>query len=118
MTRDYINLPFRVMTHHESVAFGLYAGNLINAADREGVSIPCGARIREAWDNDSRARERWINTVDIIINGTDLTLSDLGSSKAEFSRVPLSRCKTALDVATACLISGFLGVAITYLIML
>lgn len=116
MKRDFLTIRHRAMTHLESVAFALYAGNIINAADRNGVKVSCASRIRKAWDNDSRARERWVNVVQTIMERTDLNLVDLGGTNAELNRVPTRRKMRALDVASLVVIAAFLGTVTGYLL--
>lgn len=109
MKRDFLTIRHRAMTHLESVAFALYAGNIINASDRNGVRVSCASRIRKAWDNDSRARERWISVVHTILERTELNLVDLGGSNAELNRVPTRRPMRPFDVASLVVIAAFLG---------
>lgn len=48
------------MTPIERFAKGLFTANVMLSAEREGVAAPCEQRIRRAWENNPRERERWL----------------------------------------------------------
>lgn len=121
MKRDFLTIRYRAMNNIERVAYGLFAGNILNATDREKLPSPCGNRIRQAWDGNPRERERWINTAQAILE--NLKGIDLGSMTGGSERVILScprkYCRTApqraLDAVTTAIWIGISGAAGAYL---
>lgn len=112
------------MTRLERVAFGLYTGNIMAAADREGLPFPCDQRVKRAWDGNPQSRERWTRCAEIILS--EVPGIDLGAMTGTNPERVLISCKPrycrtgpqrALDVATSALravLAGMLGAAAGY----
>lgn len=96
----------------ERVAKGLFAANLITAAEREGVRSPCDERITWAWRNNPRARERWTKIANMILDklhGVDLGAMTGGGNDGEAPVLlaGIDRRRAAerwIDRATLCLL--------------
>lgn len=107
------------MTRLERVAFGLYTGNIIAAADREGVPYPCDSRLKRAWDGNPTSRERWTRCAELIL--AEVPGIDLGAMTGNSPGRVLISCKPrycrtgpqrALDVATWALIVVLAGMMV------
>jgi hypothetical protein len=121
MKRDFLTLRYRAMNNLERVAYGLFAGNILNATDREKLPSPCGNRIRQAWDGNPRERERWMSTAELILanlKGIDLG-SMTGSREPVTLTCPRRYCRTApqraLDAVTTAIQIGLAGAGGAYL---
>lgn len=112
------------MTRLERVAFGLHAGNIIAAADREGVPYPCDNRLRRAWDGNPTSRERWTRIAQQILSeapGIDLGAMTGTNSDRVLIQCQPRHCRTpaqrALDTATwvlTALLAGMAGAGFGY----
>lgn len=78
------------MTKHERVARGLYAANLITAAERVRVKPPCDVRINRAWDANPNEQKRWRRTAEAILS--EVPGIDLGAMTGEKPEPFLMAC--------------------------
>lgn len=78
------------MTKLERVARGLYAANLITAAERVSVKPPCDVRIRRAWESNPREQTRWRATAEKILS--EVPGIDLGAMTGEKPEPFLMAC--------------------------
>lgn len=78
------------MTKLERVARGLYAANLITAAERVSVRPPCDVRIRRAWEANPREQSRWRGVAEKILS--EVPGIDLGAMTGEKPEPFLMAC--------------------------